>query len=600
MSAPIKMSFQTQSIFEAPKSPAVISVDEIKLTVGDTSEALPKSENHCTLTVISRPTHSIHRLLLMTYFPSGFWSRLMARVLGDDSVIEIIRSFFKIPSKAESDPILLSLFNSKAEWLCWQTGFALKHFHTYLIRIKEVFSHLPLNPYDYYNMKFFVQMEGQWKDIQINKSSLLEIYLPNQCITVQTTDLDGISRFYTIEPNQEFVAKLLVTIVDHIDTLLEDWYPTLGTRFVHTSEGKFLVTRLVPCSSCLINQNSSQNTSNSSQISPNQLKSPSDNEWQMIDVFENSEYIGSSDSRDSGIGGESLDSSRVPSVEGNKKSVSQSIQAIYDRNNEEPLIYSFLVEECILRVYEQKSLICPIHSKLNIQSIAPDTVFADLGDHILIKAEKLKTGKLLGRGAFGFVFRADIKDAINNTVLEVAMKMLQPVDPGYSARKSDTVAFKAAHNKWERDPLQYACKAYCTARQELNILLNLKHPNIVPFVGLCTKPLALVLQLAPMGSLDHIIKNYRRSGTHFDVWVLQKVILQISKALEYLHRQHIIYRDLKSENVLVWEIPLPFQPIDASEGPKVDIKLADYGISRPSLPTGTKGFGGTEGFMVCI
>lgn len=28
-------------------------------------------------------------------------------------------------------------------------------------------------------------------------------------------------------------------------------YPTLGTRFVHTSEGKFLVTRLVPCPVCL-------------------------------------------------------------------------------------------------------------------------------------------------------------------------------------------------------------------------------------------------------------------------------------------------------------------------------------------------------------
>lgn len=27
------------------------------------------------------------------------------------------------------------------------------------------------------------------------------------------------------------------------------------------------------------------------------------------------------------------------------------------------------------------------------------------------------------------------------------------------------------------------------------------------------------------------------------------------------------------------------------------IKIADYGISRISLPTGTKGFGGTEGFM---
>lgn len=27
------------------------------------------------------------------------------------------------------------------------------------------------------------------------------------------------------------------------------------------------------------------------------------------------------------------------------------------------------------------------------------------------------------------------------------------------------------------------------------------------------------------------------------------------------------------------------------------IKIADYGISRVALPTGTKGFGGTEGFM---
>ena len=26
-------------------------------------------------------------------------------------------------------------------------------------------------------------------------------------------------------------------------------------------------------------------------------------------------------------------------------------------------------------------------------------------------------------------------------------------------------------------------------------------------------------------------------------------------------------------------------------------RLADYGISRPTLPTGAKGFGGTEGFM---
>ena len=36
----------------------------------------------------------------------------------------------------------------------------------------------------------------------------------------------------------------------------------------------------------------------------------------------------------------------------------------------------------------------------------------------------------------------------------------------------------------------------------------------------------------------------------------------ISRALEYLHQHHIIYRDLKSENVLVWRIPEPFTKVD--------------------------------------
>ena len=38
-------------------------------------------------------------------------------------------------------------------------------------------------------------------------------------------------------------------------------------------------------------------------------------------------------------------------------------------------------------------------------------------------------------------------------------------------------------------------------------------------------------------------------------------------------------------------------PGDHKTNAKVDVKLADYGISRLSLPTGAKGFGGTEGFM---
>ncbi len=54
-------------------------------------------------------------------------------------------------------------------------------------------------------------------------------------------------------------------------------------------------------------------------------------------------------------------------------------------------------------------------------------------------------------------------------------------------------------------------------------------------------------------------------------------------------------RDLKSENVLVWRLPEPFS--SSRQSSDVHMKLADYGISRSTLPTGAKGFGGTEGFM---
>ena len=75
---------------------------------------------------------------------------------------------------------------------------------------------------------------------------------------------------------------------------------------------------------------------------------------------------------------------------------------------------------------------------------------------------------------------------------------------------------------------------------------------------------------------------------------LWSMIMQVASALEYLHSNQIIYRDLKSENVLVWSFPPyddPLTPVD------VDVRLADYGVSRSVLPTGTKGLAGTPPFI---
>lgn len=69
-------------------------------------------------------------------------------------------------------------------------------------------------------------------------------------------------------------------------------------------------------------------------------------------------------------------------------------------------------------------------------------VFLDLGDRYLVRPEVIKQGKLLGRGGFGFVFQGSCRNRLNGGPMDVALKMLQPVDPGPNARQSAIVAFK--------------------------------------------------------------------------------------------------------------------------------------------------------------
>ena len=541
----------------------------------------------------SEPDHAIHRLILLSYLPSGFWSRLLTRILGDDSVVEIIRSYFIIPQEVEQDVHLGRIISEhKPEWVCWQTGVELQYLDTTLFSIKEVLSR-SMSTFDYHNMNMMIKQEGTWTQVEQAGSAILEISLPQDTVVIKRPVKDSGKKeaigyqALVLDPCPRTVCQFLSMAVEHIDQLLEDWYPSLGTRFVHTSEGKMLVTRLVPCPRCLLTQ--AEKEQNDPWKDWNFVSSK-----QVEDLLSENRALktsrDSAESRDSGVG---RDGSR--NGKGTSDSMEQKLDiAKHGIGAQEDKVYTFLVEECILNAFDGKNAECPLHAELSLAQMAPDTVFLDLGERLIMSPEGIKRGSLIGRGAFGFVFGATCRNRAGQGFRDVAIKMLQPVNPGPRARQSSQSAYKAALTKWERDPMQYACKAYCTARQELNILLNIKHPHVVPLVGICIKPLAIVLELAPLGALDSMLKHYRRSGDRLSISSVQQICIQIARALEYLHQQHIIYRDLKSENVLVWSLP---QPFEAGQAVGVQVKLADYGISRACLPTGAKGFGGTEGFM---
>ncbi|KAG4071917.1 hypothetical protein HA402_006078 [Bradysia odoriphaga] len=227
------------------------SANEVVIKVSQKSFQQSKSyssENDLLSYSISfeRQDKSITRLLLMSYFPSGFWSRLITRILADDQIVNAIGKIYTTPRN--SDQIFKI---SDMKWQLWQCGIALYLQDNLIFRLHEVSMQCEHSIFRQPNINFALKHDDNWSPIAISKSCLMEIFFPMNVLCVSASDDSGKSvRTTKHEISVQNLTQILSICVDHIDILLEDWYPTLGTRFVHTSEGRFLVTRLIPCPKC--------------------------------------------------------------------------------------------------------------------------------------------------------------------------------------------------------------------------------------------------------------------------------------------------------------------------------------------------------------
>lgn len=95
----------------------------------------------------------------------------------------------------------------------------------------------------------------------------------------------------------------------------------------------------------------------------------------------------------------------------------------------------------------------------------------------------------------------------------------------------------------------------------------IRHPNIVMFLGACTKPphLCIILEYCSKGSLWSCLHD---TGIKISWEFKRKIALDIAKGVLYLHNQNppILHRDLKSLNIL----------LDSA----CNAKLADFGWTR--------------------
>jgi len=153
--------------------------------------------------------------------------------------------------------------------------------------------------------------------------------------------------------------------------------------------------------------------------------------------------------------------------------------------------------------------------------------------------------ELLGRGGSGWTFRATQKSLSRS----VAIKLI-----------SRTTSHAEALERFQR---------------EAGILAKLNHPSIVTVhdFGIQDQFLYIVMEFVPGTTLRRLIAPGKLKS--------ERVIgigKQICDALDYAHAKGLVHRDIKPENILV-----------VSSEPEVEIRLADFGISRMALERDSMG-----------
>ena len=140
---------------------------------------------------------------------------------------------------------------------------------------------------------------------------------------------------------------------------------------------------------------------------------------------------------------------------------------------------------------------------------------------------------------------------------EVGRGGMGTVYRGVDERTGRAVAVKIPNPEVERDPA--LLKQF---RREMEIGRRLSHPGLVEFLDSaeCGRP-AIVMEWAEGRPLRQILNG----ATSFDQDEAIRIALEVTDALDYMHGQGVVHRDVKPENIVV----------DA----RGHVKILDFGLA---------------------
>ncbi len=91
----------------------------------------------------------------------------------------------------------------------------------------------------------------------------------------------------------------------------------------------------------------------------------------------------------------------------------------------------------------------------------------------------------------------------------------------------------------------------CINLKEVKALMGLKHPNIVTLneLILCNEELYLIFEYVGYNLYEFMSKQTRE----IPEIKIRNIIYQILQGLAFMHKQNFFHRDMKPENILVYE-----------------------------------------------